>query len=491
MKPLPQPTSKEALTLTLGLGVLGLDIMILALSPQSHMAVITLLMTMVLTGSVLFLSYQSFKALKRLKEVSDIDALTGLLNRDAFTNKLELILLDNKTTVALLFMDLNKFKVVNDTLGHRSGDELLKLAGNRIKAALTNKCLLTRLGGDEFAICISEATDRDVEYVARSVSDLFSSPFELNSGMVEVGVSIGIATYPVQAQNSGDLTRYADLAMYESKRTAQPYVFFVNSLAHSSEEELYMGSILRSALDRNQMALEYQPKLDLKTNRVIGAEALIRWDHPILGRVMPDKFIPIAEQQGIINPITDWVLNTALKDLNVARTAGLGLKTISVNISPFSVINGNLLITISKSLAATSVDPSSLIVEVTETSIQHKSEALIKILICLEVLGIGISIDDFGTGQSSLLYLKYLPTTEIKIDKSFIKNICHNSQDHAIVSSLISLAHNIGCTVCAEGVETEETRQALTELGCDTIQGWLISKSAPMNELVKAFGDSK
>lgn len=355
------------------------------------------------------------------------------------------------------------------------------------------KCSLFRLGGDEFAIIITQANERDIEYVARSVSEAFYQPFELKTinpaGLVEVGVSIGISTFPVQASTDTDLIRYADLAMYEAKRTAQPYVYFTKGLAHLSEEELYLGSVLRTAINHNQMVLEYQPKLNLKTNKIVGAEALLRWEHPILGRVMPDRFIGVAEQQGLINSITEWVIARATADIVEACKQGLNLESVAVNISPFSVINGNLLVTISKSLASTGVDPASLIVEVTETSIQHKSDALIKILICLEVLGIGISIDDFGTGQSSLLYLKYLPTTEIKIDKSFVLNILKSKQDYAIVRSLISLAHDLGCSVCAEGVETEEIRRALIELGCDTAQGYLISKPVALASMVKTFGD--
>ena len=472
-----------------GGAILVLEILALIEAPADPGLTSPLILALLVTAGLEYMVWKGCHELHRLRIKADGDALTGLLNRDAFMARMELDLSGSNGTVALMFLDINKFKFINDTLGHQAGDELLVQAAHRLQMAMTNRCTLARLGGDEFGICITKATDLDIEYIARAISELFYKPFELTSGSVEVGAAVGIATYPVQATSLKDLTRYADLAMYEAKRTAQPYVFFVNSLVHNSEEELYIGSILRTALERNHMVVEYQPKLDLGTKKVVGAEALVRWDHPILGRVMPDRFIPIAEQQGLINPITEWVLMTALRDLTIARAQGLPLETISVNISPFYVVNGNLLITISKTLTAAAVDPSALIIEVTETSIQHRTEALIKVLVCLEVLGIGISIDDFGTGQSSLLYLKYLPTTEIKIDRSFVRNICNNRQDHAIVRSLIMLAHDIGCEVCAEGVETEEVKDALVELGCDTIQGWLVAKAMPMRELVKAFGE--
>lgn len=468
---------------------LGMELLAFIGAPKEPAIMTSLGVAILLTATLEYLVYKGCHELRRLKVKAEVDALTGLLNRDAFMSHMEHELAKEGGTVALMFLDVNKFKFINDTLGHQAGDELLALAATRLKSAMTTRCTLARLGGDEFGVCITKATDLDIEYVARTISELFYAPFELSTGSVEVWAAVGIATYPVQASSLKDLTRYADLAMYEAKRTAQPYVFFVNSLVHNSEEELYIGSLLRTALERNQMVVEYQPKWDLKTKKVVGAEALVRWDHPILGRVMPDRFVPLAEQQGLINPITEWVLATALRDLTIARNAGLALQTISVNISPFSVVNGNLLITISKTLTAAAVDPASLTIEVTETSIQHRTEALIKVLVCLEVLGIGISIDDFGTGQSSLLYLKYLPTTEIKIDRSFVRNICNNRQDHAIVRSLITLAHDIGCSGCAEGVETEDVRDALLELGCDVIQGWLVSKAVPMRDLVKNFGE--
>ena len=407
------------------------------------------------------------------------DTLTGLPNRIRFRELVQEAIVTGQREqhpIALLLMDLDRFKEVNDTLGHNRGDSLLQQVGLRLRSALFAPDVVARLGGDEFGILLSRlAATGDVRHVIKKLHDCLEVPFMIDGIPIVVEASIGVAAMPDHADDADMLLQQADIAMYRAKQMASDYAVYAPEFNPYSPERLGLMAELRDAIEQNQLLLHFQPKVELKTGRIVGNEALVRWQHPRLGLVPPDKFILAAEQTGLIVPLTRWVLIDALTHCQGARREGIRLR-VSVNLSARSLHDPHLPKMIADALAATSAEPGQLMLEVTESAIVLDPKRAEENLVALSRMGIWLSIDDFGTGYTSLASIKRLPVNEIKIDKSFVTNMLTDKQDAMIVRTVIEFGHNFGLTVVAEGVESKEVLDALAALGCDEVQGYFISK---------------
>jgi len=444
----------------------------------------------VAAASVLVLSGALFLAVTRnlhrqaqsTLHVANHDSLTGLMNRAAFGRLLEGALSEEKP-LAVMVMDLNRFKAVNDTLGHPAGDVLLQEVAKRLTGALRDHDYLCRLGGDEFAVLLTNyGQPINATTVAGRLLATFNRPFIVQEQELDIGASIGIATFPENGDCASDLMKRADVAMYIAKTNRLGFSLYDAQRDVNSLESITLRTSLRQAVENGQIEVAYQPKKSLVTGRIVGIEALARWNSKELGPVPPSKFIPLAEQTGLIRTLTENILVKALDDFNTIPPGCL--ESVSVNISPYSLSQGDLVPQVAKSLAAHNLPPSALVIEITETSLSQSAEGFIQVILCLDMLGLSISIDDFGMGQSSLLYLRALRVSEIKIDRSFISNIGSSQQDRGIVQSIINLAHSVGCIVCAEGVESREVEDLLRNMGCDLIQGFYVSKPLPLEQLI-------
>ena len=419
------------------------------------------------------------QANETIQRLAYTDPVTGLPNRTRFRELVQeavLVAQREQRPIALLLMDLDRFKEVNDTLGHVRGDSLLLQVALRLRNALFEPDVVARLGGDEFGILLPRlATTGDVGIVIKKLHDCLETPFMIGGIPISVEASIGVATMPEHADNADTLLQRADIAMYRAKQMASDYAVYAPELNPHSPERLGLMAELHDAIDQDQLLLHFQPKVDLKTRRIVGVEALVRWQHPHLGLLFPDKFIPDAEKTGLIGPLTHWVMIDALNYCKQSRPDGSRLR-ISVNLSARSLHDPHLPRMIELAFAATGTEPGQLMLEVTESAIVLDPKRAEENLVTLSRMGVLLSIDDFGTGYTSLSSLKNIPINEIKIDKSFVTNMLMGEEDAMIVRSVIDLGHNFGLTVVAEGVETNEVLDALTALGCDEAQGYLISK---------------
>ncbi len=421
------------------------------------------------------------------------DALTGLPNRTLLFERLEKSVEASKlggNGLALLVMDLDRFKEVNDTFGHHFGDMVLKQVAFRISNQLNATQTVARLGGDEFAVLLPLVADaNEVAAIARRILNTLEQPFIVENQVLEVGASIGVAMFPEHGAEARVLLRRADVAMYTAKEAQSGYVFHRDDREARSPDHLSLVVEMRHALERNEFALYYQPKIHMKSGLVTRAEVLIRWQHPTRGLLPPSVFIPIAERTGIIRSITDWLLDKALEQVHIWQEAGAPLH-IAVNVSTKSLQEQTLPAKINALLDKWKVDPRFLKIEITESSIMADPAHALAILSMLQSLGVRLSVDDFGTGYSSLTHLRQLPIDEIKVDKSFVLGMTSGDADTAIVRTVIDLAHNLGKQVCAEGVEDEATWRMLHEMGCDLAQGFWISQpmsgEALMDWLVKS-----
>jgi diguanylate cyclase (GGDEF)-like protein len=380
--------------------------------------------------------------------------------------------------VALLIMDLDRFKEVNDTFGHHIGDLLLQQLGRRLASVLRASDSIARLGGDEFAVLLPTATLHDARHIAERLLELLDQPFDLSGLQLEIEASIGIALSPEHGSDADTLLRRADVAMYVAKRGNTGLAFYTAEQDQHSPMRLALVGELRRAIDRNQLSLYFQPKVSLRTGQITCAEALVRWQHPRHGMLSPDMFIPIAEQTGLIRPLSQWVLDAALRQCNRWRNDGLDL-AVAVNLSMRNLHEPQIAEMIRQLLARWGVPPEYLTIEVTESSLMADAARAMEVLNGLRTMGVGVSIDDFGTGYSSLAYLKRLPVHELKIDKSFVKHVATDDNDAAIVRSTVSLAHELGLSVVAEGVEDHQTWDLLAKWGCDVAQGYFISRPEP------------
>jgi len=422
---------------------------------------------------------------ERLEQLSTQDEVTGLANRalwyDRLSSALAVARRNPGASVAVMVLDINQFKMYNDSLGHAAGDELLRQISVRLQNVVRDTDTLARLGGDEFGIVLPllQDTERAVERVAGEIINALSAPFSYQKKELCLSSAIGISVYPQHGEDATTLASHADSAMYRSKWNAAPYLFYASEAsASSANQHLQFSGQLHGALEREEFELFYQPKIDLSTGAICGAEALLRWQHPQQGLVLPKQFIPVAEQLGMISPITDWVLDTALEQSKHWSADGSPMP-ISVNVSARSFQAPGLISGIKQSLQKAGLDGSCLEIEITEGTLMADLDEGARILERLSELGVSIAIDDFGTGLSSLSYLKRLPIDVLKIDQSFLVSMSSNSRDAAIVRSIIELGHNLECKVIAEGVEDEAVRMQLKELGCDLVQGFHISKPLP------------
>jgi diguanylate cyclase (GGDEF)-like protein len=385
--------------------------------------------------------------------------------------------------VAVMIVDLDRFKDVNDTLGHHSGDELLQEAGSRLASALRTGDVLARLGGDEFAVLLPEVESVEAAcVVAERLCASLEEPFVLHGLTVHLEGSVGIALYPEHGTDVETLMQRADVAMYVAKSSTGAYELYASRHDRHSASRLALLGELRHAIEGDEFTLHFQPKANLHTGRVDGVEALVRWVHPERGMIPPDEFIPLAEQTGVIKPLTAWVLDKALGQCRAWRDSGLDL-TVAVNLSVRNLLDAHLPESIADLLRRHELPPSALELEITESTIVADQVRALDVLTRLNGMGIGLSVDDFGTGYSSLAYLKDLPVSELKIDRKFVNNMTEDGDDAFIVRSTIDLGRNLGLQVVAEGVETEAVWNQLAELGCDVAQGYYLARPLPAAEL--------
>ncbi|MFZ0501209.1 MAG: EAL domain-containing protein [Steroidobacteraceae bacterium] len=433
------------------------------------------------------LASRSLSHARRLEEVNaDLhhqathDALTGLPNRVMFFDRLHQTLAQAKRherRFAVMVLDLDRFKLINDSLGHLAGDNLLMEVSRRLTTAVRKVDTVARVGGDEFLVLVSDLHDpSDAALVARKILEALAPPCRLDTVDVQTSPSIGISLYPENGADADALLAHADEAMYCAKqRGGNTFQCFAGQMKAFSQERLQLESELRQALAQNQFELYYQPKVDLMTGRIGSVEALIRWHHPVQGMLLPDKFIPIAEQTGLILPIGEWVLHEACRQARAWQLSGSPRLRVAVNLSAVQFRQPGLLDTIRGALQAHHLPPNLLEIELTETSVMTNAESSVEILEQLSRMGVIISVDDFGTGYSSMSYLRRFPIDKLKIDSSFVAGLGTDAESAYIVQAIISLAHSLKMKVIAEGVEAPDQVEHLKRLGCDQCQGYLFS----------------
>jgi diguanylate cyclase (GGDEF)-like protein len=426
------------------------------------------------------------KQAKETKHQALHDALTGLHNRSYFRERVEQAVVHGKVggeRTCLMLIDLDRFKEVNDTLGHHNGDQLLRQIGTRLKNELRESDTVARLGGDEFAVLLRDVDDtKQIVRTAERILTCLKQPLFFMGLTLDVGASIGISLFPDHARDVDSLLQRADVAMYVAKETHSGYEFYTADRDQNSLRRLALGSELSKAIQNKEVILYYQPKADMRTGRIIGVEALARWQHNYRGIVPPDEFIPLAEQTQLIRPLTINLLDEALRQSAVWSKKGLNLK-IAVNLSSRNLLDLTLPEEVARLLQKWQVEPALLELEITESTIMADARRALTVLSTLNGMGVGLAIDDFGTGFSSLSYLKRLPVKEIKMDKSFVMKMAMDENDAAIVRSTIDLSHNLGLRVVAEGVETEAIWNQLTTLGCDLAQGYYLNRPVPPEDL--------
>jgi diguanylate cyclase (GGDEF)-like protein len=422
-------------------------------------------------------------AMTRARERESLhDLLTGLPNRTMMIERTEEAVAeaaDAGLHVALFLLDLDRFKEINDTLGHRVGDELLQLVGRRLTAALRPGDVIGRLGGDEFAMLVPDLEDpRAALDLAERVRMSLVEPFHYDGLSHEIDGSIGIAIYPAHGSDFETLLQRADVAMYVAKGRGTGVQVYSTEIDRHSTVRLGMLAELRTALENKDLELHYQPKADLRTGDVVGVEALLRWRHPERGLIQPDDFLPIAAQTGLMRLITKFVLDEALRQLSVWWRMGIRVHA-AVNVSALDLYDRGFAELLQRSIEQYDVPPRALMIEVTESVLMADPSRAASTLLSLAGLGVGVSLDDFGTGYSSLVHLKRLPVTEVKIDRSFVMRMDVNEDDAAIVRSIIDLAGALGLRTVAEGVETRDAWDRLAVYGCDAAQGWYLAKAMP------------
>jgi diguanylate cyclase (GGDEF)-like protein len=379
-------------------------------------------------------------------------------------------------------MDLDRFKEVNDTLGHHAGDLLLQQVGTRLRGGLRNVDTIARLGGDEGAVILPGTNPAGVTTVVENLLRRLEAPFSVEGQGVPVSASIGVAHFPEHGVEADMLMRRADVAMYVAKRANTGHATYSAHEDRNSPDRLSLMGDLRRAIDDGELVLYFQPKIDLRSGALSGVEALVRWKHPLRGLIAPDLFIPVAEQAGLIEPLTRWVLRAALVQASAWRRIGLDIP-VAVNLSMRSLRDDTLPDKIAELLLDTRTPASSLVIEITESTLMADAQGTLAILQRLRAMNIRIAIDDFGTGHSSLAYLKRLPVDEVKIDRSFVRDIVTVASDRVIVRATVDLAHGLGLRVVAEGVEDAATTALLTQIGCDEAQGFYLSPPLPGHDL--------
>nr|WP_091875921.1 EAL domain-containing protein [Massilia yuzhufengensis] len=433
---------------------------------------------------------------KRAEEVISYqayhDILTDLPNRILFKDRLGLAVIQakrKKTELAVMFIDLDRFKLVNDTLGHVKGDELLQQAATRLKDCLRKGDTLARQGGDEFTIVLPELRDRDD---ARMVADKFletlQQPFDLDGHEVHISASIGIAIYPTDGESIDELLRHADIAMYQVKALGKNgHSFYHTSMLDVSHQKIALEQALRRALEQDELEMYYQPQIDALTGRIVGAEALMRWNHPTRGVLSAGEFLPFAEENGLMLPISDWMIGALCRDMLQWNNAGTDHVRLSLNLSPQYLDRGDFFEKMRNALVRYNIAPGQIEVEITENICIRNPQYAIEQLNKLCQLGVSVAIDDFGTGYSSLSYLHRFPIHTVKIDQSFVKEIYEEGGHYPVILAIISIARGLGLNLIAEGVETEEQARYLRANGCMTMQGYLYYRPIPLGEFMKSL----
>lgn len=426
---------------------------------------------------------------EELKKLAHRDPLTGMANRYSFNVRTKSLIETSASfgqKLALFFLDLDRFKQVNDTFGHKAGDDLLVDMSNRIKSLLGNKDFIARLGGDEFSIALANIRHpREAFQLAEAIIQSFEKPFVISGHDIYMSTSIGISFFPEDGEDIDTLLVKADKAMYESKQNGRnQFSAYHEEMENENKETLTMEMELRQAIDREELTINYQPQIHLKTKKVAGIEALIRWNNRHYGRVSPEKFIPLAEETGLINSIGEWVLTKVCRDLKTLMQFGFDDVPIAVNVSPLQFLQGNFVETVRRILNQENVPAQLLDLEVTESTVMPDAKKSVHRLNELKNLGCKLSIDDFGTGYSSLSYLRRFPIDNLKIDKSFIQSIDQYEDDASIVEAIITMAHRLHLKVIAEGAESKRQIQFLYAESCDYVQGFYYSKPLVFSDLV-------
>jgi diguanylate cyclase (GGDEF)-like protein/PAS domain S-box-containing protein len=427
------------------------------------------------------------QAQERVQYLAYYDAVTGLANRTLLEDRLHKALASahrRQEKLAVLFLDLDHFKVVNDSLGHSAGDLVLKDVAGRLQKVAREQDTVARLGGDEFVMVVNAVKESgDAAVVAKRVLDAVTAEGIIQGHPLSIGCSIGISIFPVHGRDTTALVKNADAAMYCAKeRGRNNFQFFAPEMNAQALERLQLESDLRGALQRNELFLAYQPQLDVATGELIGAEALLRWRHPQLGLIPPDKFIRIAENSGLIIPLGEWVLRTACAQARQWQQQGLPAVPVAVNVSAVQFRQEGFLELIRRVLGDTGLSPQYLELELTESLIMSNSETILSMLRQLKATGVKLSIDDFGIGYSSLSYLKHFPVYKLKVDRSFVRDITLDPDDAAIISTIISMAKSLNLKAIAEGVETQEQMTFLRQHQCDEVQGYYFSQPLPADD---------
>lgn len=426
---------------------------------------------------------------RRISHMASHDALTNLPNRALLQDRIEQTLQHNRRRnhmAALLFVDLDKFKIINDTLGHAVGDGLLKEVSRRLLAAVRSEDTVARQGGDEFIILLSQISHPlDAGAIAQKLLDTLALPFHISRHELHISASIGISIFPDDGNEIGELLKNSDIAMYHAKESGRSnFQFFSAMMNEQATERQALSSDLRHAVERSELFLVYQPVVDMASGDICGMEVLLRWQHPVHGLVSPVKFIPLAEESGMIIKIGEWVMRAACTQLRTWQQQGYEVPRLAINLSAKQFRQKNLADNIASILAETGVDSRHIGIEITESMLVQNIDEVVDTLLRLSNLGLEISIDDFGTGYSSLSYLKRFPIDKLKIDKSFVDDIATHKDDAAIVKAIISMAHGLQMKIVSEGVETQAQLEFLRQHGCEQYQGYLFSKPLPGAEVV-------
>jgi len=441
-------------------------------------------------ASLLSTGLQRIDSERRLAFLAQFDPLTGLANRALLADRFAQMIAQARrrgTPLGVLFIDLDDFKGVNDAVGHAAGDALLAETARRLEAAVRSGDMVARISGDEFAVVLADlARADDAAVVAQKILDRLGEPVALAGQQTFVTASIGIAAFPGDGGEAEALLRAADSAMYRAKQSGRnAYQFFTAEITQRTRARAQLAFELRRALERDEFALAYQPKIDLASGRACGAEALLRWKHGERGVVSPAEFIPMLEETGLIVPVGEWVIERACRDLKGWIAAGLQPMPVAVNLSARQFRQQDLDARIRALVAAAGIDPALLELEITESQLMEDPEHAIRIMRALREAGIRIAIDDFGTGYSSLAYLTRFPVKALKIDRSFVADVFSDHADAAIVRTIIEMAHQLGFTVVAEGVETDRQAAFLRQFGCEQAQGYLFARPMPAAELLR------
>jgi diguanylate cyclase (GGDEF)-like protein len=424
----------------------------------------------------------------RLEYQASHDSLTGLPNRSLLRDRIEQALVKARRDghlVAVVFVDLDHFKLINDSLGHHVGDRLLLEVADRLVACVRGHDSVARQGGDEFVLVLTEMHDEnEILVIVSRLLEAISQPWIDDGQEYGLSCSVGVSCHPRDGDDPDALLRSADAAMYQAKASGRStYHFYTPELNRAISERLELENHLRHALERDEFRVYYQPRVEVASGRIVGAEALLRWACPDRGIIPPDSFIAIAEETGLIIPIGEWILQEACRQNSAWQRAGLPRIGVSVNLSPIQFRHVGLVSSVAAALAQAELDPACLELELTESFVMHDAERINIAMQSLKALGVDIAVDDFGTGYSSLSYLKRFPVDRLKVDKSFVRDIDSDPDDAAIVRAVITLGHALGLKVVAEGVETRAHLEFLRRHGCDELQGYYFSRPVPAAEM--------